>query len=276
MGVVVVGSSDWHAGSTIGLMPERVTLNDGQVVYPSAEQKWLLECWHEFARFTKKIAGKRPVVAITNGDLTDNLHHQTTQLWSYRQDEHEQAAVELARVWDFVTEWRVVRGTPAHVARGAQMEERIAKALGCKPNSRGVYSVYDYWADFDGVRMHWAHHRGGNHRPWTEGNAMRVVVLKMAHLCFEQDIQPPHLVFRSHQHRRDDTYHKYSNKIRGIALGGWQLKTEFIHKIDPESLLGDIHGVVIECEGGQYEVHHVGFDLPESMKPQYETWTATN
>lgn len=257
-------------------MPEEVVLNDGQTIYPSEEQEWLLECWHAFADFTRRIAGKRPVIHITNGDLTDNLHHQTTQLWSYRQDDHERAALELARIWDFVEEWRVIRGTPAHVARGAQMEERIARSLGCEPARKGAYTRYDHWAKFCDVRMHWAHHRGGNHRPWTEGNAMRVVVLKMAYHCFEHGIEPPHLVFRSHQHKRDDTYDKYSKKIRGIALGGWQLKTEFIHRIDPESILADIHGVVVECEGGEYQIHHVSFEPPTDMMPRYEVWTANN
>ena len=42
MKIVMAATSDWHAGSTVGLMhPRGLTLDDGQHISPSKGQRWL-------------------------------------------------------------------------------------------------------------------------------------------------------------------------------------------------------------------------------------------
>lgn len=273
-GMVVAIVNDTHCGSTIGLMPEKFETNDGQTVIPSKTQAYMWEKWVEGWDWTVEFAGKRDLVVVTNGDLTENLHHKTTQVWSARADEHERCAVECFTPWlDHFADVLVVKGTPAHVGQGGQMEERISRTLNSIPTEQATTTYHRLRKSFSGVRLDITHHRGGNTVPWTKGNAMRKVVLSALINYPEAGLPVPHLILRAHRHLWEDTYDKYSRRCRGVALPGWQGKTEYVHQYLPDDrILSDLGMLVVECDAGEYAVHKLKFDWPEELKPGFEEW----
>jgi hypothetical protein len=275
---VVVLFSDTHCGSTIGLLPPQgFTTDDGQVILPSAAQRWLWEKWEAFWKdcFSLAVEGE-PVIAVVVGDLIEGYHHQTTQLITDKRSDHESIFLSCVKPWKTkVSGWYIVRGTPVHVGQAAASEERIGRLLGActDPAYPARFSFPHLRLEVENVRLDIAHHRGGSHRAWTRGNPMRVHVLQTIFHCVDYHLPLPHLVVRAHQHRFEETNETISRAVKGLGLGGWQLKTEFVHRIAPDSLLADIGGYAVVCREGKYKVHRLEY-LPESRTQgeEYLQW----
>lgn len=259
--------ADLHCGSAVALCPPTVVLDDGQMVHASEEQMWLWENWLDYWGRTFDLAGDRPVVAILAGDACEGIHHNNVQLMSTRVDDHEYIAMQCyyaempdgKRIVDKLQALYVIRGTESHASPGAQSEERLARALGAVPESDSRHTFYRLRRSIAGVRFDVAHHRGGSHRPWTRGNPMRIHVRRVIDAYFEADMEPPHIVARAHTHQFEETNETVSRRVKGLGLPAWQLATGYIHRIDPDHLLADIGGWLVECEDGEYKVHRVEY-----------------
>ena len=109
--------SDTHSGSTVGLCPPRITLDDGGDYHPSREQRrmwgWWLEYWQE--------VGRRPgdKVVIFLGDMIegDSKQRSTQVVTRNKSDLLKLAAATLEPAYQVATRCYFVRGTGRTWAR---------------------------------------------------------------------------------------------------------------------------------------------------------------
>ena len=249
--------SDLHCGSTVGLChPDEVALDDGGTYTPSKVQRWLWDNWVAFWKQVRAIRGNGGLGIICNGDLIDGDHHGTPQIIT--RDPNVQLYV-LKKAFAPVLAMKpdlavVVRGTEAHVGKGASMEESFARWLAKegvqvpKDGDSGMYSHWHFRGTVFGHLIDAAHHGRMGQRPWTKsgvvGNLAAQVVMEYAN----RGETPPRLALRSHYHTFYDTHDAFITRL--IQTPGFQVHTAFAYKVVPE-VLSDIGGLIVHFEDGQ-------------------------
>lgn len=270
--VVILITSDQHAGSTTALCPPTVRLDDGGEYVASKPQQWMYQKWQALhdAADTLRTKEKAALVEVFNGDMVDGDHHGTTQILSG--NPNAQAAVvnaimraPLALGPDAMF---FIRGTEAHVGKSAAAEERISDGLrrDKRPvigdDETGTASHWHKKMEIQGVRFDFAHHGRVGTRPWTKPNVVANLAAEIfmdhAQEDAENNASPsfPHIAVRSHMHQLVDT--GQTHKVRVIQTAAWQLATSFIHRIAPGKL-ADIGGTIILIKDGVADVRHVLF-----------------
>jgi len=171
--VVVAVVGDLHIGSTVGLCPRRVALDDGGAYEASKSQRWLWRCWEDYWRqVAERKADGAQVVVVLNGDLCDRNVHSHYQLWTINRATLQAAVLAaLAPVLPIADYVVVVRGTEAHTGQSAEMEEWLARDIDAVPDEQAGSASWWYWeATIAGHNLALAHHPGTNStRPWTQG-----------------------------------------------------------------------------------------------------------
>lgn len=270
---VLAWTGDQHNGSTVGLCPPMVRLDDGGEYHASKPQCWLDYCW---ATYWERVATVRDnlgakLLAGFNGDLTDGDHHGTTQILSGNPNA-QAAAVNacMKHVLDLKPDAMFfIRGTEAHVGKSGSHEERIAKGLlkdGWPVQSDPVTGTASWWhlkMEVGGVRVDSTHHGRIGQRPWTKGNVVANLAAEICYEHWQRGEQPPHLALRSHLHRYVDTHNAHPCRV--IQMPAWQLKTAYVHKVAAETL-ADIGGVIVTIQDGAYDVEAVIFK-PDPVEP---------
>jgi hypothetical protein len=266
-------TSDQHAGSTLAPVPARIELDDGGAYEASKVQSWLWQSWGDFWDEAARMrdAYQATLHAVSNGDLTEGDHHGTAQLVSRHPGIQMVIAKRMLEVAQShgIDTWHVIRGTESHVGKSGCNEEALAGWLGAErdPNT-GNHSWWHCRMDVDGVRMDFAHHGRMGQRPWTRPN----IVLNQAAEIFmeyaDAEKPHPHLAVRSHLHQFADTGSMH--RVRVVQTPGWQLKTGYVHKVAPNSLIPHIGGVLVLIRDGVLEqVRPVMF----RAKEDYPVWT---
>lgn len=263
--------SDVHAGGTTALCPESVPLDDGGEYRASKAQRWLFGNWEKYWAEVAKVRDEESaeLIAVFNGDLVDGAHHKTTQVIT--ENPNAQAAVvnaamaiPLALKPDHIV---VVRGTEAHVGQSASAEERIADGLkrdkrpiACDPDT-GTSSWWHWRAEIEGVRLDVTHHGRTGMREHTRGGAIVLYAhdILLAHV--KQDHLPPHVCFRAHYHRFNDSGPD-ACPVRVFQTGAWQLGTSYVKKVAADTL-ADCGGAIMRIQDGGYDLRKVEFK-PES------------
>lgn len=260
-GVLIAITSDLHAGSTVGLCPERVELDDGGAYEASRAQQWLWGLWIGYWEWVDNLryAHDAELWCEFNGDLVDGNHHGTTQVLSGNPTVQGLVFDACIRVPLALDPQRLffVRGTSAHTGPSSASEERIA--LGLKRDGRPVEgdpdtqcaSWYHLPMEVEGVRLDFAHHGRGFGRPWTKGTGIGTLAAQIFFEHCNDGVPYPHLAFRSHYHRHNDSGDQYRTRV--IQTPAWQLATDYVHKVAAESL-ADIGGVAVLLRDGEYEV----------------------
>ena len=270
---VIAVTSDHHCGSTIGLCPPSVRLDDGGTYHSSEPQKWMWEKWTRYWRQVAQEVAAKPgtkLVQVFNGDITDGDHHKTTQILSGNPVAQAQAvnaslAIPLAMKPKAML---FVRGTEAHVGPSAAFEERIADGL--RRDKRPVLgeevtgnaSHWNAKLDIQGVRFDFAHHGKMGTTAFTKGN---ITIRHAAEIFYEHAKRGephPHVAVRSHYHQFYDTGSAHPTRL--IQTPAWQLATAFIHRIAPGAI-ADVGGIIFVVEDGQLEVKPVVWH-PDPMK----------
>lgn len=257
--VVVAAVSDLHCGSTVGLCPDAVRLDDGQSYGASDAQRWLWGLWEDYWR---RVAERRKreragLYVVLNGDLVDGDHHGTTQILSGHplaqlRALEEALSVPLALKPDRIF---VVRGTEAHVGKSGASEEGIAERLGAVPDpTAGNRSWWHLRMEAAGVRLDVTHHGRTAYRPWTYANAANLLAAQIFYEHASTGEPHPHLAIRSHFHRWNDSHDAHPTRV--VQLGAWQLQTAYVHKVAPKTL-ADIGGAIITCRDGSYTLDRV-------------------
>lgn len=249
--------SDVHAGSTVAVCPnEPIALDDGGVYTPSKAQGWLYNHWLAFWARVKTVAGKDPLHLLCNGDLVDGDHHGTPQTVS--RDPAVQMWI-LKKLFEPAVALKpksavIVRGTEAHVGKGASAEEHFARWLHKEgvpvrqEPETGMYSWWHYRGPLNGTLIDAAHHGRMGGRPWTKGGQVHNLAAQIVMEAANRGDPIPQLAFRSHFHTYFDTGTNLRTRL--IQTPAWQLHTAYAHKVVPE-VLSDIGGVIVVLEAGQ-------------------------
>src|SRR6478752_10617116 len=134
--------SDTHCGCKLSLHPSSPSpLDDGGSYLPSAFQRKVWSLWEEFwGEWVPLVTRGEPYDVCFNGDAIDGVHHRsTTQVSHNLLDQQTIAEMCLRPVAEACQDsggtYYHIRGTEAHVGSSGVQEERLAKALGAKPNS---------------------------------------------------------------------------------------------------------------------------------------------
>ena len=268
--IVVAVASDLHVGSTIGLSPPLVSLDDGGTHRTGKEQRWL---WHNWLEFCTKAVDqaetwRADLITVFNGDMTEGVHHGSTQIiGGGNKTTQMKMAYEVIRpLVDYSVQVFVVRGTEPHVGKSASLEEKIADDLtNIERHSKEKASWWHLPLEVNGTLFDIAHHGSLGRLPWTKPNAVNRIAGEVIIQYAESGDKQPAVVLRAHLHQHADTFQNYST-IRVIAMPGWQLATAHVHRIAPGSV-ADIGGLIFTCwPNGQYDLEVVRF-RPKRRRP---------
>ena len=265
MTTIIAHAGDQHVNSSVGLMPPKVTKDDGQVVLYSKVQKWLwsnwLDYWSKTAILKKENDAK--VIGVINGDWGDINSHSGFQLVEPNNkdvvlDMMVAAIQPMREVCDDII---VCRGTEAHTGGVGWLENRAAKEIGAVPNAHeGTNSWYIWRGEIDGVRVTSSHHPGTNSmRPWTAGNeACRRAAMDL-YAYYGSDWRPD-ITLWGHYHHFADSVN--THPIRAIYNRCWQVKTAYEYRFGFASQEDVIGALWVFCEDGKYRVQDVSYALP--------------
>ena len=249
--VLITAISDLHVGSTLSILPEGGLMLDGTGIYKGSKlQDELGRVWEIFFANTKKVKNICKRVLVINGDSIEGCHHNTVALATNNLQSQENGAVALllpkVALFDEVF---VTRGTEAHVQIGAQSEERVAKAIGAKPDENGNYARWQLWMDVKGVVFNVAHHIGTTSSAAYESSApMREMVAALVE-AGQWDQKMPDVLVRSHRHRFIVIgLPSAKGRIQAVVTPSWQLRTPFVERIDRMRMphIGGVNFVVDE------------------------------
>ena len=260
--IPVVG--DTHIGSTVGLCPRRVQLDDGGAYEASKSQRWLLDNWIDYwgrvAALKKK---STQVIAVLNGDLCDRNKHGAYQLWTINRATLKTAVLDVLKpmldVADYVI---VVRGTEAHTGDSAELEEWLADDIGAVKDEQAGTASWWYWeATVGGVNIAAAHHPGTNStRPWTQGGgANRLAAMAVANY-YGQPWQP-RLVICSHVHHNEDSFDNHP--VRAIFNRAFSLRTAYDHRSGRSLQAASVGGLIVDIKDGVIDVDKPAYKLPQ-------------
>lgn len=264
---------DTHAGSTTALCPDVIRFDDGGDYHASKAQRWLyanyLDYWRRIA--TKRDELDAELYVIINGDLVDGDHHHTSQIISRNPNSQALVWTECAATFLALKPDRlvIVRGTGAHAGVAGCAEERIADGL--RRDKRPIVSDPDtgaaswwHWrAEIQGVRLDVTHHGKMGRLPRTRRSNLVLYAWDILDEHADSGHSYPHLCFRAHNHKRGDSGD--ACPVRVVATGAWQLGTEYVHKVAPDSL-ADVGGAYVVIDRGEYEVKQVMY------QPERPTW----
>lgn len=264
--VVVAVTSDLHCGSTVGLCPPVIGLDDGGEYHASKAQRWLWESWLDYWRQAEAMCEKHDadLYAVFNGDLVDGNHHGTTQILSGNPNA-QAAALNAAMAVPLALRPKhlaFTRGTDVHVGQSASGEERIADGLRrdkrpvISEEATGAASHWHLRMELQGVRLDFAHHGRVGTRPWTKPNVTANLAAEIFYDHAAAGIPHPHVAFRSHMHQYVDTGDSHPTRV--IQTPAWQLATSFIHRI-AAGKLADVGGVLLIIADGEATVKPIRY-----------------
>jgi hypothetical protein len=270
---VVAIVSDTHIGSTVGLCPPTVALDDGGAYLANKGQRWLWECWLAYwqqVQATKpRGGGKRWSIHL--GDICEGDHHATSQVITRNKATQMGLAIEIMEP---AARWAdrlfVVRGTAAHASEAGALEEAIADDLhAVRDEVTGTASWWHLPLEIGGVRLDLAHHPpAGGGRPWTKPAAAMTAAAILTMQAASARRQPADLAVRGHLHFHADSF--TAHPVRMIYAPSWQLRTQFAHRLAAPDL-ADIGGLIVTIEGDVYNVDTVlyrGDPRPAWREPQ--------
>jgi len=224
--------SDLHCGSTLGLYPPEMMLDDEHSYSTGTPQKALYAHWRGFwEHFVPSVTRGKPFSVVVNGDAVEGDHHNTAQIVSKNLLDHAKIAAELLRPVAAVAESiEIIRGTESHVGASGQYEEALAIMLGV-PMRGGTHSRWELWAEMGKWLIHIAHHIGTTSSSAYEHSALsRELVANLVESA-QWGERPADMIIRSHRHRC---------AFAGIPTGrgvceihvtpAWQMKTAFAQK----------------------------------------------
>lgn len=253
--------ADTHTGSTVGLCPPRVPLDDGGEYHPSPGQRRLWGMWVEYWQEVKTQAGATPITVILNGDMVegDAKNRSYQVVTRNKSDLIKLAAATLEPALSIADRAYFVRGTGAHSGKSATLEEQLAGDCDIAvKNEQDNASWWRLYGEVESVRLMVQHHGPPpGRKPWARLNPLMTWAYQLSQL------KPPvHLSIAAHNHRWADTGDAYP--ARHISLPCWQLATEYTYRlglVEPP----DIGGLIVRCEAGSYTVQAVRYDQPRTQ-----------
>jgi hypothetical protein len=256
---ILIDLSDIHCGSTLGLMPPRFETNAGNWVTHgnNLHQIWLWEKWQEFWREADAIINGEPFVLLLNGDMTEGVHHGTTEIVAAKKREHWQIAhAVLEPITKRAAATLFVAGTECHTN---DMEDDLAKVL-----KGHELKAKDKWLfEINGCLCDAAHHTGVTSRAYLEATAFSVTMGNAVLNQVRSEHRSAKVFLRGHRHCGGvftDGAHM------AVVTPGWQFLTRHGWKVVPDSVPRP-GGVILDWRNvrhGKLPVsHQIFFNPPQ-------------
>ena len=228
--------SDLHAGSSAGLMPERIVDRDGVLHTPSPGQKYLLKLWKELLHKVGSVD-----IMVINGDACDGTNRRGSGIGEWTSDIHLQAktAAELCKMFD-AGKYLITQGSPYHVAENPCADALTADALGGEFAPEFALKLKD-----EGVRLHFSHKIGVSTSSWQYRTTPIARELVSA-LLNEKEYGKFHGIIRSHAHYYCGV--EFGSHF-GIITPCWQLRTPFM-VAGGLAMLPKIGAIVLDIDKG--------------------------
>ena len=251
MSILLAAVGDLHIGSTVGLCPRHVELDDGGTYEPSKSQRFLCECWLDYwQQVADRKRKKTRVVALLNGDLADRNRHSKYQLVTINRAVIQRMMLDvLEPVLDIAEAIIVVRGTEAHTGGSSEMEEWLAADIEAERDEEaGTASWWCWEGTMEGMNVVAAHHPGTNSgRPWTRGGgANRAAAIVMD--TYYGEAWQPDLALFAHVHHNEDSYDNHP--VRAIFNRAFSFKTAYDHRSGRSLQASRIGGLFAELKNG--------------------------
>ena len=237
--------SDLHINSTVAVSLPLVNLDDGGTYRSSRGQRWLWECWLDFAEQVGKLPGRK--VLMIGGDLGElDVKRRSNQIITTNKSTILGIAIDtLAPLVDAVDSLIVIRGTMAHTGKSQWLEEEIASQYDHVVRNPVCdnASWYHFRGEIGGVKVDAAHHTSMSGIPGNAPNATVALAKRIIWAYAYEYKQPlPDYVYRAHNHHYADSGSNYEFKV--ICLPCWTLTTEYGYRIGRELELADIGGTI--------------------------------
>jgi len=251
--------SDLHCGSDVGLLPETVHLEDGQIIGHGNNrlQKWLWQSWQKGLADMMKIIGKDPFILTMTGDLIEGVHHRSDEVVVMKMMEHLRIAeVALGDTIKKATKTYIIRGTECHVH---DFETVFAKNF-------GLGKAHDFIQyEMNGVLIDARHHMPATGRLHLEASALSIVMANNRSNAIRAGHKPARVFLRGHRHVAGH-YSDCESMI--LVTGAWQGLTRHGKKVVADSIsrpsiaLLDARKTPI---GMLPAVHHIAFNPPHDI-----------
>jgi hypothetical protein len=253
MKILLVG--DVHCGSRFSPWPVDYALADGTCWQGSPAQKTLNLFWDKMLKDAKR---RKPDVIIINGDAIEGGSPKGVDLVSIRNDDQLGGAFALLQPLVALAGKAVymLRGTGYHVGRAGENESTLAMLL------KVEYLPELYLRTPAGV-VNVLHHIGVTTRPALDqnalGNALADKQLELLRAYSNLSAYNVTCIVRSHRHR--SVVVQLPNGNTALALGPFQLKTDFGYKVAPNTE-PQISYTWLDATARGYNVDTVRLQLP--------------
>jgi len=212
----------------MGLLPPGMTTaEDAHPMVQNEWQRWLWQCWGRANRWMEKIANGDPYALVLNGDMTEGIHHRSTQVVSGDKQDHVSIAIEILEpLAKRAEKTYLVKGTECHVHAN---EVAIGKALKAEINDETQKHAFDRLAlDACGVRCVFRHHIGTSIRMALEATQLSVILVEETAEAIKNGEAPPRIVCAAHRHK----FGFYLNgRSMCVVSAPWQGLTRHGHKV---------------------------------------------
>lgn len=260
MATILAVVSDTHIGSTVGLCPPRTRLDDGGLYIASLAQRAVWKAWLEYWDIVKGLKQDlgAEVITVLNGDTVDRNKHTAHQ--SITTNEATVIAIAtlaLAPAARVSNRFCMIRGTAAHVGRGANLEEQLSNEYTddflIRDKESGTRTWWRWFPEIEGVKLDIAHHPAtSSRRPWSKDAATTRLsaILRVEYL--EAGLDVPDIAIRAHMHLAASSG-RFS-KPETFAMPSWELNCHFAHRLGSTPPVEPVGGLIFVLEDGEYDV----------------------
>jgi hypothetical protein len=241
--LVVIG--DLHCGSVCGLALDDYTDAEGVRHRHNKRQAWIWHHWLKFWDWVEEVADGDPWVLAVNGDVTEGVHHRTTEVVTNREEDHADMAIEiLAPIMERAARVLMTRGTDAHVKN---VETALAKKFGAPLDGEGRSTPDRLEFIMNGCRYSMAHHMGASLRPWTRASGLGIAMQAELSEAAAAGHERPQVMLRAHRH----VWGMFQD-VAGMVVCSppWQLDTRYVHRI-AEGSRPHIGGLIMDHRGAR-------------------------
>ena len=243
---LVVWAGDLHVNLKVALCPPTVNLDEGGTYRASKAQRALWKAWVDAWEQIKR--RRRKVVVVFGGEIADkDAKKRVYEVISRNPATIKRMAMDAIKpALDVGNKFIVIRGTPAHSGKSANMDEMIAQdIIGVIGNPHtGTSSWYHMRTDIGGLKFDLAHHAKMGQLPWTERNAANKLAA-VAEARYVKWREPfPDFLIRGHVHHVSDSGINYT--IRAQTAPCWSLANGYTHRIGKENDKPEIGLLVID------------------------------
>jgi len=264
----LIVTSDHHINCAVALCTPTINLDDGGTHHASRTQREFWDYWRDFWIRTNELTAGYRRVGVFNGDIGElDTKKRSIQLITLNKatilrmviDTLEPALANLDAAF-------FMRGTAAHTGKSSWLEEAIANDIDITVReSEGAASWWHYRGLADRVRVDLAHHAPLGSNPTTKYNGANALAWKAIWYYLVEHKQPaPHLIIRSHNHTKADSADNF--ECRALFTPCWTALTEHGYRIGFENAKPDIGGYVILCDGEDYQVKKINYQLSKGKR----------